>query len=97
MPASTRHHAVDPHARRPALTERPYSVPNPLLWLLTTAPACPPSLPPHTHTQDFEKVWAKHEKATTQEKDVLIFDLKFPVSGKPLLCFLFCGSSCRAF
>jgi hypothetical protein len=31
--------------------------------------------------QDFEKLWRKHEKSTTQEKDVIIFDLKFPVSS----------------
>lgn len=30
--------------------------------------------------QDFEKLWRKHEKSTTEEKDVIIFDLKFPVS-----------------
>lgn len=31
--------------------------------------------------KDFEKVWSKHEKATTQEKDVVMFDLKFPVGS----------------
>lgn len=30
--------------------------------------------------QDFEKVWLKFEKATAEEKDLIIFDLKFPVS-----------------
>lgn len=33
--------------------------------------------------QDFIKLWQKHEDSTTKEKDVVIFDLKFPVSDRP--------------
>lgn len=33
-----------------------------------------------TPSQDFINLWQKHEDATTKEKDVVIFDMKFPVS-----------------
>lgn len=46
--------------------------------------------------QDFVSAWRKHEKPTAEEKGVIIFDLKFPVSLL-LLCHnkfvFFCGGA----
>jgi hypothetical protein len=47
-----------------------------------TRPPCNPTPPPPTHThaaQEFVAAWRKHEGETLKEKDVELFDLKFPV------------------